>query len=136
MNLKTPTREPRNVPSLEKYSYWDSENVVQEDGRIAHFVWNNGEKEKGWQHNGFVDKFKFQIFENGEGDKLAEFDSPEELKDMEQFILKNEQQYELAENEEIHAYRYGGILSSRAGYFVTPKGNPKKVLRAKMIWMS
>lgn len=42
----------------------------------------------------------------------------------------------VADDEELHAYKYGGVLSERGGWFVTKKGDPTRVLRYRMDWMS
>lgn len=39
-------------------------------------------------------------------------------------------------DEELHEYVYGGVLSERGGWFVTPKGDRTRVLRYRMDWLS
>lgn len=61
--MKTPAREPRNEPSLECYGYYDHETVVQEDGRIAAFMFYSRERDKGWVHAGWQDRHGFWLLE-------------------------------------------------------------------------
>ncbi len=42
----------------------------------------------------------------------------------------------VADDEELHAYKYGGVLSERGGWFVTKKGDLTRVLRYRQDWMS
>ncbi len=42
----------------------------------------------------------------------------------------------LAPGEELHAYRYGGVLPERGGYFVTHRDAPDRVLRYVQTMMS
>lgn len=44
--------------------------------------------------------------------------------------------FTVGEDEEIHAYKYGGVLAERGGWFVVNKNSPYKILRAKATWMS
>ena len=44
--------------------------------------------------------------------------------------------FRVADDEELHAYRYGGVLSSRGGWFVVSMYNPYKILRTKQTWLS
>jgi hypothetical protein len=42
----------------------------------------------------------------------------------------------ISAGEKLHAYKYGGILSMRMGWYITPKVEPNRVLRSKQIAMS
>lgn len=42
----------------------------------------------------------------------------------------------VAEDEVLHAYKYGGVLSERGGWFVTKKNDPTRVLRYRQDMMS
>lgn len=42
----------------------------------------------------------------------------------------------VTDDEELHVYKYGGVLSERGGWFVTKKGDLTHVLRYRQDWMS
>lgn len=42
----------------------------------------------------------------------------------------------LSDDEEIFAYNYGGVLSSRGGWFVVKKNDPKRIIRSIQTWLS
>lgn len=135
--MKPPTREPRNEPSLEKYTYYDHEVVVQEDGRLAKFEWNNKERDKGWQFSHWEDKFGFKLFEDKDIrtthhllDSEIPLGSHIDLSDVPG--LKQS----LSDTEQLHEFKYGGVMSGRGGFYITPKNQPGNVLRAKWLWMS
>lgn len=135
--MKLPTKIPRNEPSLEGYTYYDSAVVEQDDGRLAKFTWNNKERDKGWQFSHWEDKYGFQIFE----DKHLRtahmlIDSEIEVGSHCDFIGLTELKLVLGDNEQLHEFKYGGPLSGRGGFYITPKDNPGNVLRAKWVWMS
>lgn len=44
--------------------------------------------------------------------------------------------FKLNDFEELYAYRYGGPLSSRGGWFVISIFEPYKILRSKQTWLS
>jgi hypothetical protein len=136
--MKTPTKEPRNEPSLEKYTYYDHTTVVQEDGRIAKFTWNNKERDKGWQFSHWEDAHGFMLLEDTDlRHAHLLIDSEVTLgSHCDEEVRRLKRDFALADNEELHEYSYGGFLSGRGGLYVTPKDSPGKVLRSKGVWMS
>lgn len=130
-----PSRPHREVPEyIRKGNYttfYDHENVVQEDGRIVQFNWSLGEEEKGWQFACYRDKYDFRIFEGDE--QTGEFA---------QLLIKSEKnpdshiELPIADDEQLHYYEYGGFLSGRGGYFITNINEPNRVLRMQQVWMS
>jgi hypothetical protein len=44
--------------------------------------------------------------------------------------------FRVADDEQLFAYRYGGVLSSRGGWFVVSMYNPYKILRSRGTWLS
>lgn len=133
--MKTPAKEPRNEPTLEKYTYYDHEVVVQEDGRFAKFTWNNKEREKGWQFSHWEDKEGFRIFED-EDLRVAHHLLDSEIPFGTHISFWDVPSLYLSDTEELHEFKYGGVMSGRGGFYVTPKNEPGNVLRAKWIWMS
>jgi hypothetical protein len=133
--MKYPERQPRDEPSLEKYTYYDNEKVIQDDGRISLFTWNNKQKDKGWIFDCYVDKNDFHILteesQNSEFVKLlikSEFPLTEYPIEFSTYTLEDD--------EQLHAYRYGSIMSERGGYYITPKNNNFKILKIKQTWLS
>jgi len=210
--VKTPARPPRNEPTLEKYTYYDSEVVVQPNGERAAFTWSSKKKELGWVFNHWEDEAGFVLLPlEGRDDKFAQLliDSEcdderrsikhppepkkpampvdEQLGKFDQWIfpvianmvpgediisslvsvqpmatplaamtpfMHTMTPVEVAEsdNEEkawldlinrllkphevLKQYSYGGVLSSRGGYFVVNECDPTKVLRYRQTWLS
>jgi len=136
--MKFPAREPRNEPHLAKYNYYDTETVVQDDGSIAKFVFENNKREEGWRFSCMVDKHGFWIWDDKDHEKRWD-----ENITIEQLLLEskcsnpsNDTPVKVADDEEIHAYVYGGVLSQRGGWFVVKKNNPNKIIRSKQTWLS
>jgi hypothetical protein len=137
-NLIKPTRSIREVDGFtQKYNYYDWETVTQEDGRIAKFMMQNHHKDKGWEFVCYIDKFGFELWDGTESEEIT------------QTFLTGVQPYKphqvseelgvdfcLSCDEQLFRYKYGGVLSSRGGWFVTSIHNPMKILRSKQIWMS
>lgn len=135
--MKTPDREPRNEPSLENYTYYDHQVVVQDDGRFAKFTWNNKERNKGWQFSHWEDQAGFNIFEDKDI-KTAHLLIDSEIPlwshlDKSDFPLISNL---LDDSEQLHEFKYGGVMSGRGGFYITPKNAPGNVLRALWVWMS
>jgi len=103
--------------------------VQQADGNSAVFIWGD----RGWSFEYYVDKNRFRILT--EEEQTGEYaknlvshevvDHPEEIPDN-----------ALNENETIHAYRYGGIMSMRCGWYITPSDDFNRVLKVKLVRMS
>ena len=142
--MKLPTREPRNEPTLEKYNYYDHESVEQEDGRFASFIFENDKRKEGWRFQGYEDKFGFRIWE--EKDHEARWDDKFTY---EQVLLDSNDpdpyhslkesfgpDFRVADDEEIRAYVYGGVLSQRGGWFVVKKNQPYHIIRSIQTWLS
>ena len=71
--MKTPARPPRNEPTLEKYTYYDSEVVVQPSGERAAFTWSSNKKELGWVFDHWEDEAGFVLLPLKErDDKFAQ----------------------------------------------------------------
>lgn len=138
--MKTPSREPRNEPSLEKYHYYDKETVVQDDGRIASFSWCNKDREKGWQFAGWKDAHDFGIWDNN--DRARMWDNKitiqELLIESKGAMLDPFEAMEegVAVDETAYHYEYGGMLAQRGGIFVVKTNDPRRIIRAKMTWLS
>ena len=133
MKMKKPNRKPRNEPSLEKYTYYDHENVVQDDGiTIINFTWNNKEKDKGWQFSHFEDSHGFRLLSIEEQtDDYAQLlmSSSKEINE------EDQKRADIAEDEIIFEYSYGAALAGRGGFFVKSK-TEDRVLRCKGTWIS
>lgn len=140
-----PTRKIREVDSFTKnYDYWDDEKVTQEDGRIALFFMSNHSQDKGWQFDHYVDSYNFMIWEESHHNLMWDNNITTEQLLLKSIIphtpddMKYElgQDFKIGENEQISKYRYGGVLSSRWGWFITSKDNPNKILRSKQTTLS
>jgi hypothetical protein len=156
--VKTPARPPRNEPTLEKYTYYDSEVVVQPNGERAAFTWSSKKKELGWVFNHWEDEAGFVLLPlEGRDDKFAQLliDSecdderrsikhpPEPKKPVEIAEADNKEQawlnlikQLLKPHEVLKQYSYGGVMSGRGGYFVINECDPTKVLRYRQTWLS
>jgi len=142
--MKFPEREPRNEPSMAQYNYYDHETVVQDDGSIAKFIFENHKRDKGWRFSCMIDEYGFRIWT--EEDHQHKWDDNTTF---EQLLLESKDpkpyqsarddfgyDFSVAEDEELHAYVYGGILSERGGWFVVKKNDPNKIIRSTQTWMS
>ncbi len=142
--MKLPDRPPRNEPSLEKYHYYDHETVIQDDGQIASFDWCNKERDKGWQFVGYEDKYGFHIWTEEDHKRMWDEGTRIEellLTSIDKNPYHNSQEdlgpdFKIADDEELHAYEYGGTLSQRGGWFVVSIFDPYKILRSKQTWLS
>lgn len=126
-NMNFPIREPRNEPNLAFGNYWDHEVVKQENGRLAAFSWQSAERAKGWQ---------FMHWQDAQGFVLLEGD--QQTNETAQMLLNSVCEDDgrdalptVNENETLHAYHYGDVLSGRWGWFVVSSNDPKRVLRYK-----
>ena len=137
--MKYPNRPPLERQSYHLgLSYYDHETSVQGDGKIASFFYDSNKHNEGWQFSHYEDKYGFRIWE--EKDHKAKWD---ENTTIEQLLLESKdlnphykENFEIADDEEIHAYVYGGILAERGGWFVVKKDNPNKIIRSKQTWLS
>ena len=144
--MKFPTREPRlETGFMAEYNYYDHEAVIQDDGSIAQFIFENHKRDEGWRFSCMVDKYGFRIWT--EEDHSRKWD---ENTTFEQLLLESidsnthypiedtfkGNKFEIAEDEEIHAYVYGGILSERGGWFIVKKNDPKRIIRSIQTWLS
>lgn len=126
-----PSRNPRNEPSLNDYNYYDHELVTQEDGKIARFSWCNKEKEKGWQFSNWEDAQGFHIVDENTNAKFLI-----QILNSKSNSRFGAYEFKIDDDEEIHNYEYGGILSKRGGVFITKKNNPFKIIKYQGLWMS
>ncbi len=133
-------------------SYNDHEIAVQSDGRIAAFAYNSDNHKDGWVFVTMEDSYGFAIWEEEDHVIWEEKDHIRMWDDkvtMEEWLLANIDSnphysliesfgpdFVIADDEEIHAYKYGGILSGRGGWFVVKKDQPDRIIRSKQIWMS
>jgi len=143
--MKTPTRPIRTTdPFTSKYDYYDHETVEQDDGTLALFTISNHTQEKGWVFQHMVDKYGFVLWEEKDHKRMWD----DEIT-IEQLLLeaKDEDPYhtvrgdfgpdfKIADDESIHAYKYGGVLSERGGWFIVKKNEPNKIIRSKQTWLS
>jgi hypothetical protein len=119
-------------------SYYDHATAVQEDGRIASFSYHSDEHHKGWQFKGYQDKYHFYIWTEDDHKKLWD----ENLR-IEELLLTHRISYtdwdvkeqlgpdfKVGPDEELWAYKYGGVLSMRSGWYVTHLSNPYRILRS------
>jgi hypothetical protein len=145
LTMKFLDRKPRNEPSLANYNYYDHETVVQDDGQIAAFQFENHKRDDGWKFVGYKDKYGFSIWDDKDRTRMWD-----ESVTMEKHLVystksgcslsKARQEFgsdfELGEDEIIIEYEYGGPLSGRGGYFIVNKNNPTKILRSIQTWLS
>lgn len=132
--MKYPTRTPRVINPVYVGKFVDHESVLQDDGRIAVFKWSY-EDGKTWEFSSWRDKHGFHIYETEE-EQFGEH--AQTLIASEKDLLSEEiPPYEaLNTGEKLHAYRYGGILSKRMGWYITSEAEPNRVLRSKQRAMS
>lgn len=92
------------------------------------------------------DQFGFEIWEDEDHLKWWDQSKKITIEDLllgskfepDKYNLKNSLPFDfkIADDEKIWEYKYGGMLSSRGGYFITKKDKPFWILRSKMTWMS
>lgn len=138
-----PSREPRNEPSLEAYTYYDHEDVVQADGRMSCFTWNNKQGDRDWIFDCYKDKYGFSIRKLSTEMNSLILDNTIVITDMDIicFGLTKDELIEMIDyydgyGMKIGAYEYGGIMSMRSGLFVVTKIEPLLVIGLKGILMS
>jgi hypothetical protein len=93
---------------------------------------------------GYEDKYGFRIWEEKDhqakwNDKYTYEQILLDSKDPNPYHSLRESfgpDFKIADDEEIHAYVYGGVLSQRGGWFVVKKAQPYKIIRSKMTWLS
>ena len=91
-----------------------------------------------------VDKYGFRIWKDEDHDTKWHGDTT-----FEQLLLKSKDpdpyhsskesfglDFSVADDEELHAYVYGGVLSQRGGWFVVKKNNPNRIIKSKQTWLS
>lgn len=133
--MKLPTRPIRENESSLGLPYYDHETVKQDDGTLAKFSIRSDELDKGWVFDYFQDEFGFQIVQPNEADKFDIVLKSEIPVGKRAIFLKNEMAA-VQGDEQLHCYEYGGVMSKRGGFYITPRDNPNKVLRVKGVWMS
>lgn len=140
-----PSRKIRGVDNFTaKFNYYDSEKVIQEDGKIAVFSISRDTQSEGWKFDHYVDGRGFMIFEGDDhflkwDDKLT----------VEQKLLLSEKPYtqsdvdfelgsdfKLGEDEVLHKYEHGGVMSMRGGWYITQKDHPALIILVKQTRMS
>ena len=140
-----PTKDPLKEKLYDSgYDWYAHATQSQEDGRIALFTFQNSKHKEGWVFVTMQDSYGFAIWE--EKDHIRMWD---DKVTMEEWLLANIDSnphysliesfgpdFVIADDEEIHAYKYGGILSGRGGWFVVKKDQPDRIIRSKQIWMS
>lgn len=145
MDIKKPTRPRRVMKSPRDDLFIDHERVPQPDGRVAVFMWPI--EKNGWEFDYFQDNQGFRILEGpdqtgGIAKRLTanEIDvstvstrSKNEPIQLRQHGIEVPQ---ISDDEMLHAYKYGGILSMRMGWYITPKNDNKRVLKTKLIALS
>jgi hypothetical protein len=130
-----PTRPIRENKFSLGYNYYDDENVVQEDGRIAHFAISKETEKDGWQFQYYVDKYGFTIWDE-------KFSESKEGKRYRNLLLNSIINYDksnvfselgrdfvFGEKENLFRFSYGGPLSMRRGWFILNLRN--SIVRSK-----
>lgn len=143
---KLPNRSPRKTPiGCEGMNYYDHEDVVQPDGKIASFSWSKNEESLGWVFQCYKDPYGFVIVNQNEpyswyvDTMLNEHSQVNALEYLYDYSSESVNEYLSvldANKEQIHGYKFGGALSERGGLYITPKNDYKKVLRYKQLMMS
>lgn len=141
MDMTLPSRPPKKRESYHLgHDYYDHETAVQPDGRIAAFEFSSAEKSKGWVFAGWKDSHDFGIWENN--DRARMWDNKITVQEL---LLESKgnmldpfeaMQEGIAVDETAYHYVYGGPLSQRGGIFVVKTNDPRRIIRAKMTWLS
>lgn len=133
--MKIPLRPIRENKFSLGLPYYDHEVIEQYDGKLANFSIRSDELDKGWVFNYFEDEFGFRIVQPDETEKFDIVLKSEIPVGKRAIFLRNEMAA-VQGNEQLHCYEYGGVLSKRGGFYITPRDNSNKVLRVKGVWMS
>ncbi len=84
-------------------------------------IWTDEDRQKKWDGDTTIEQHLLTHVDKNPPSTLSECFGPD---------------FRLNDFEEIHAYRYGGVLSGRGGWFVISKFEPYKILRTKGTWLS
>ena len=132
-----PTRKIREVGEFTaKFNYYDNEKVVQEDGKIAVFTISRDTQNDGWKFDHYIDHRGFMVWTKEDHDLrwddkltyeqlLLISEKPYNANDVKYELTPN---FALEENEVLHKYEYGGIMSMRGGWYITHKDHPPLIL--------
>ena len=136
-----PSRPPLKRQSYHLgHSYYDHETALQPDGRLAVFEFNSAKKSKGWVFAGYKDAHDFGIWEDKDRTRMwnKEITYQELLIESKGDMLDpfEAMQEGIAVDETAYHYCYGGVLSQRGGIFVVKTADPRRIIRAKMTWLS
>ena len=141
MSMILPSREPKKRESYHLgHDYYDHETAVQPDGRIAAFEYDSNKHAEGWVFAGWKDAHDFGIWDNNDrarmwDDKITIQELLIESKGamLDPFEAMKEG---VAVDETAYHYEYGGVLAQRGGIFVVKTNDPRRIVRAKMTWLS
>ena len=142
-------KKPTWIPEPKNYSFCEIESIVQDDGKIASFRYDSKLPDKGWTFEGYKDKYGFWIWEKEDNERMWDdkitmaqhlinykLDKDKLMKSVDVGVIFPFKGFELGEDEEIYAYKYGGCLSLRGGYFIINKNEPNRILRSIMTLIS
>jgi len=142
-------KKPTWTPKPQNYSFCEVESVFQDDGKIASFRYDSTLPDKGWVLEGYKDKYDFWIWSEEDNNKMwddkitiaqhlinSKLDIDKLTESIDIDIIFKLKRFELDKEERMYAYKYGGFLSSRGGYFIVNKNNPNKILRSIMTIIS
>lgn len=146
--MKYPTRPIKENEFSFGHNYYDEENIIQEDGRIAHFSISKNTEKDGWKFEYYIDKYGFMIW----SDEFRESKNGKDYRDRllksiidytdHQVFLELGRDFRLNKDEILFRYSYGGVLSLRMGWFVIKSGpisiepNAMVILKSKMTIIS
>ena len=136
-----PSRPPRRRESYHlEMDYYDHETSLQPDGRIAAFKYGSNKHKEGWAFVGWKDAHGFGIWENIDrarmwDDKITVqellIESKGDMLDPFEAMAEG-----IAIDETAYHYEYGGVLAQRGGIFVVKTNDPRRIVRARMTWLS
>ncbi|MCX6654472.1 MAG: hypothetical protein NTY03_05045 [Candidatus Bathyarchaeota archaeon] len=141
MDMTLPSRPPKKRESYHLgLSYNDHESVVQPDGRIAVFEFSSAKKAKGWVFAGWKDAHDFGIWDNNDRARMwdKKITIQEHLIESKGNMLDPFEAMKegIGVDETAYHYVYGGPLAQRGGIFVVKTNDPRRIIRAKMTWLS
>jgi len=125
-------KKPTWTPEPKDYSFCEVEDIIQDDEQIASFRYNSNLPDKGWVFQGYKDKYGFWIWSEEDNNRMWD----DKITIAQKLINSKIEKFILNEDEEIYAYKYGGFLSIRGGYFIVNKKEPNKILRSIMTIIS
>jgi hypothetical protein len=120
--------------------YNDHETILQPDGRIAVFEYDSDKNKEGWVFAGWKDAHDFGIW--GNDDRARMWDDKITIQELlieskgamlDPFEAMKEG---IAVDETAYHYEYGEVLAQRGGIFVVKTNDPRRIIRAKMTWLS